>query len=127
MTKTLILDLVWTLQIFFHILLVVRKSSKLSSYGISGKNNEPNMKKWQNNSFWSQFWPVLTQICSQKFFLRVLPLLDVKHCCKLSMYAISRKTNKSNLKIWQQTLALGLILAPLAQIWAPKFYLWILP
>ena len=32
-----------------------------------------------------------------KFFLLILPLLDVRNCCKLSLYAISRKTNEPNL------------------------------
>ena len=30
-------------------------------------------------------------------FSWVLPLLDVVHCCKLSLYTISRKTNERNL------------------------------
>ena len=38
-------------------------------------------------SFWPKFGP-------QKCFLWVSPLLDVKHCFKLSLYAIQRKTNK---------------------------------
>ena len=38
-----------------------------------------------------------------KIFLRVLLLLDVINCCKLSLYAISRKTNDPNLKKWQKT------------------------
>ena len=33
-----------------------------------------------------------------KFFLWVLPLVGVIHCCKLSLYAISRETNEPNLK-----------------------------
>ena len=33
----------------------------------------------------------------------ILPLLHVRHCCKLSMYAISRKTNDPNLRKWQKT------------------------
>ena len=46
------------------------------------------------------FWP---KIGSQNFFLWVLPLLDIIHCCKLSFYAISRKTNEPNLRKWQKT------------------------
>ena len=64
---------------------------------------------------------LLAQIWSQKTFLWVLPLLDVIHCCKLSLYAIffkklinvrqccklslhaiSRKHNKVNLRKWQK-------------------------
>ena len=39
----------------------------------------------------------LHQIWSPNFFLLILPLLDVRNCCKLSLYAISRKTNEPNL------------------------------
>ena len=38
----------------------------------------------------------------QKFFSWVLPLLYVIHCCKLSFYAISRKTNEPNFRKWQK-------------------------
>ena len=27
---------------------------------------------------------------------------STRHCCKLSLYAISRKTNKPNLKKWEK-------------------------
>ena len=47
--------------------------------------------------------PILAQIWSPKSFLWVVPLLDNIHCCKLPLYAISRKTNKPNLKKWQKT------------------------
>ena len=40
---------------------------------------------------------ILAQSWSEKF-LWGLPLLDVTHCCKLSLYAISRKTNEPNFK-----------------------------
>ena len=39
-----------------------------------------------------------TQIWAPKFFFVDLTLLDVKHCCKLSLHAISRKTNEPNLR-----------------------------
>ena len=42
-----------------------------------------------------------------KFFWWVVPLLGLIHCCKLSLYAISRKTNESNLRKWQKNLVLG--------------------
>ena len=41
---------------------------------------------------------LLTQIWIPKFFLWIWPLLDVRHCCKLSLYAIARKTNEPNLR-----------------------------
>ena len=47
---------------------------------------------------------IFTQICfPKKFFGGELPLLDVIHCCQLSLYAISRKTNEPNLRKWQRT------------------------
>ena len=57
---------------------------------------------WENakNLFWGL---ILAQIWSLNFFLLVLPLVDVIHCCKLSLYAISRKTKEPNLRKWQKT------------------------
>ena len=46
--------------------------------------------------FWPKFGP-------KNFFSWVLPLLDVRHCCKLSLYAISKKSNKPNLRKLQKT------------------------
>ena len=46
------------------------------------------------------FAPILVL---KKTFLWVLPLLDVIHCCKLLLFAISRKTKEPNLKKWQKT------------------------
>ena len=44
----------------------------------------------------------LTQIWAQKLFSWILSPLDVRHCCKLSLYAISKKTNEPNLRRWQK-------------------------
>ena len=41
---------------------------------------------------------------AKDFFSYILLLQDVRICCKLSLYAISRKTNESNLRKWQETL-----------------------
>ena len=86
---------------------------KLSLYPITRKTNKPNMRKRQKeNQFQGPFQPVLTQIWSSKKFLCVLPLLDVMHCCKLSLYAILRKTDTQNLRklqknqFWDQFLPL---------------------
>ena len=38
----------------------------------------------------------LAQIGPPKLFLKVLTLLDVRDCSKLSLYAISRKTDDPN-------------------------------
>ena len=52
---------------------------------------------------------LLAQICPTptphpQFYLFILPLLDVRHCCKLSLCAISRKTNKPNMRKWQKPI-----------------------
>ena len=44
----------------------------------------------------------LAQIWVPKFFSRILPLLDVRHCCKLKFHSISMKTNKPNLRKWKK-------------------------
>ena len=49
---------------------------------------------WENSekpNFGPNFGPFGPNLGRQFFFL-VLLLLDVRHCCKLSLYAISRKT-----------------------------------
>ena len=66
--------------------------------------------------------PLSLKFGPQKFFSWVLPLPDVRHCYKLSLYAISRKANKPNLKKWQKKLFWGPILAHLAQIWAANVF-----
>ena len=58
----------------------------------------------------------LAQIQTPKILWRVLPLLVVRHCSKLSLYAISRETNES------KNLVPGPILVHLAQIWATIFF-----
>ena len=83
---------------------------KLSLYAISKKTNAPNLRKWQKSSF----GPDLTRFGSNlvpKFFSPwISPLLDVRNCCNLLLYAISWKTNEP-------------ILGPiLAQIWTQKFF-----
>ena len=50
----------------------------------------------------------LTQTWAPKFFLWILPHLDIRNCCKLSLYTIFlKKTNEPNLRKWQKT-SLGL-------------------
>ena len=48
---------------------------------------------------------ILTQILVPNFFFVGFILLDVRHCCKLSLYAISRKTNNRK---WRKNLVLVL-------------------
>ena len=47
---------------------------------------------WENSKNWAQ-----------KIFSWILPLLDVRHYCKLLLYTISKKTNELNLRKWQKT------------------------
>ena len=56
---------------------------------------------WKNDkksSFGTDFGPFGLNLGSKKNFLWILPLLDVRHSRKLSLYAISRKTNETNLR-----------------------------
>ena len=57
-----------------------------------------------------------------KKMLLVLTPLNVRHCCKPLLYAISQKTNEQNLRKWQKKLVSETILAPLAQIQADNFF-----
>ena len=82
-------------------LLNVRHCSKLSLYAISRKTNEPNLRKWQKNP--PSFWPDFGHFGPQKCFSLVLNIRHIRHCCKLSLYAISRKTKEPNLRKWQKT------------------------
>ena len=103
MTKKLILGLVLACfdqklvpKKFFHgfYLLDVRHCCKLSLYAISRKTNEPNLRKWQKKQVPGLTLAPLAQIWTQKSFWWILPQLDVRHCCKLSLHTISRKTNE---------------------------------
>ena len=91
-------------------LLVVRYYSKLSSYAISRKTNEPNLRKWQD-----LILDLILACLAKKKNLWVLPLLDVIHCCKQSLHPISRKTNELNLRKWQKTQFQ-------TQFWSPQIF-----
>ena len=60
----------------------------------------------------------------KKFFLSFTSTrcYHVTHCCMLSLYAISRKTNEPNLEKWQKNLVSGVIVARLFQIQASNFF-----
>ena len=60
---------------------------------------------WENGkkpSFGPHFGPFDPNLVPKNFFSWILPLLDFRNCCKLSLYAISRKTNELNLRKWQK-------------------------
>ena len=94
---------------------------------------EPNSKKWQKKTYfdlylgplgpnsdhkiffmklvgrklislWDWFWPVWPKFGPQFFFSWISPLLDDRHCWKLSFCAISRKAYDPNSSKWRKTL-----------------------
>ena len=68
-----------------------------------GKLMKQTWKNGKKPSFRPDFCPFWPKFGLQKTFLWVLPLLDVRNCCILSLYAISRKINEPNLRKWQKT------------------------
>ena len=54
------------------------------------------------NKILGPIFTCLAQIWAPKFFLRVLFLLDVRYCHKLSLLAISRKTYHPNSIKWEK-------------------------
>ena len=64
-------------------------------------------------NFWLGVLPVWSKLQPPNFLWWVLSLLDVKHCCKLSSYAISRKMYDPNWRKWQKNLILSLIRLPI--------------
>ena len=67
-------------------------------YDLKG-NQQTNREKMAK----TEFWPVLPKFGTPKFLSWVLPLLDLRHCRKLSLHSISRKTYDSNPRKWQKT------------------------
>ena len=72
----------------------------------------------KKTSFGPDFGPFGSNLDPQ---ILILPLLDARHFCKLSLHAISRKTNEPNLRKWQNLVS-GLILVHLAQIQAANMF-----
>ena len=72
----------------------------VSSYHCTQFQGKPINQTWENGkkpSFGPDFSP-LGQNMDPKTFSWILPLLHIRHCCKLYLYAISRKTNEPNLR-----------------------------
>ena len=65
------------------------------------KTTEKNLRQWQKPNFGPDFGPFWPKSDSKKIFVWVLTILDATHC--ISLYAISRKTTKANLRKWQKT------------------------
>ena len=79
-------------------LLVAKQRSKLPPYAIYRKTNKTTWKNDKKPNFRPDFGPFWAKFGPKKFFLWVLPQLDVTHCCKLSLYVISSKTNEPNVR-----------------------------
>ena len=60
------------------------------------------LKNGEKPSFGANFGTFGPNSDPKKIFSWILPVLDVRHCCKLSLYAISRKTDEPNLRKWQK-------------------------
>ena len=106
-------------------LLDVRNCCKLSLHAISRKTNEPNLRKWQKKttSFGPYFGPNSVPII---LFSWILPLLDLRNCCKLPLCLISRKTDEPNFRKQQKTQFQVRFWLVLAQIWSPEIFSWVL-
>ena len=82
---------------------------------------------WENSkkpNFELDFGPFGPHLGSQNFFLWDLPLLDIKYCCKLSLYAISRKMYDPipRKHSWQRGPNPPLFYEPYCQIANPVFF-----
>ena len=82
----------------------VRHYCKLSLYLTSRKTKKTKLEKMVKNLVLSPILACFNQNLVPKIFLWVSHLLDVMDCCKLSLYAISRKINEPNLRKWLKTL-----------------------
>ena len=92
-------------KLFFEVsaLLAVSHCPRLQSWAILGKTNGGTLRKWQKNpNFGSNLGPFSPKLGSKYFCSWILPMLYVRHCCKLSLHAISRKINEPNLRKWQK-------------------------
>ena len=100
---------------------VVRHCLKLSYYEIYRKTNEPNLRKWSKKLILDLILAHFGKnLVLKKRFSWVLPLIDVIHCCNVSLYAISKKTNKQNLRKWQKKTNFESNFGPFGQNFVPK-------
>ena len=61
------------------------------------------MRKWWKSQFRTQFWLVWPIFGPSNIFLWFLLLLDIRHCYKQSLHAISKKTNDPKQRKWRKT------------------------
>ena len=90
-------------KIFFHGFYFYYMLDIVASYHCMQFQGKLINQTWENgkkNKFWDWFWSLWPKCGPQKFLSWNLPLLHVRSCCKLSLHAISRKTNEPNLRKW---------------------------
>ena len=106
MAKNLVSGLILGHKFFFSLILLlidVKLCCKLSLHTILRKTNELSLREKEKTQFLARFWSLWPDFGPSNFFSSILPKLDVRKFCKLSLYAISRKTNEQNLRKWQKT------------------------
>ena len=61
-------------------------------YAVSRTANEPDLRQWKNPNFEPNFGPFWAKFGPQKFFMAISSTrcYTLLHCCKLSLYALSR-------------------------------------
>ena len=68
-----------------------------------GKLKSQTSENGEKPNFGLQFGSFGTKFWFSKISTWLWPTLDVRHCCNLQLYAISRKTNNSNSRKWRKT------------------------
>ena len=68
-----------------------------------GKLKNKTLKNDKKPSFSCNFGPFDPNLAPKFFFPWILPLLDVRHCCKLLLNANSWKSNEPNLRKYQKS------------------------
>ena len=93
------------LPIFFSWIYLYCMLDIVASYHCIQFQQKVTNQTWENDkkpSFKTDFGPFGSNL-GPKIFSWILTLRHVRHCCKLSLYPISRKTNEPNLRKWQKT------------------------
>ena len=87
----------------FYLLQILEIVASYHCMLFQGKLMNLTWENYKKPSFGPGFGPFGPNLVPKIFFLRILPLLDVRNCYKLSLYAILRKTNEPNMRKWQKT------------------------
>ena len=79
---------------FFNGFYLYCKLDILASYHCMQFQGKLTNQPWENsqkNLVSDRYWPLWPKLGPWKYFSWFLPLIHVRHCCKLSLYTISRK------------------------------------